>query len=290
MNLKGTFQGSLKKSEEEAPIKETDVVADIKEVNAFNMIVDTFENVSSHQRISKSIEGIDSYGKRISDIYDESHRAIQHTLLALANEVDFGNSIVEEARADMERFHMEKTNNYMSHYAGNPLSRTIDMLEKRKTSLSDAISEFENRLVPPSESQNPVLLVQILQEQNKAIIRCSARVAEIQRKTNEIREKLQQHSRGKTSFRLSGDTPTRKSIVETVQDAYEDYLKERKRNLEKRDTKTDFQTKCVVQQTGTSKFGMSRQFGSGLKAQTNTNASTNTKTQTSIQTNSVKTK
>ena len=132
---KTAFSAGQKK--DETLIKENDLVQNIEEVAAFNMIVDTFEKVQAHSK-SKSIEGIDSYGKRIADISDESHSAIQHTLLALANEADFGISIIEETREEMTRFHMLFQNSSISEAPGNQLAPLIDVLEKRKKEVGNA--------------------------------------------------------------------------------------------------------------------------------------------------------
>lgn len=236
-----------KKDDKNLQLEEGKLIEDL-EVGPFNMIVKTYTECILQYQKAKPLEGIDTYGKKVADVYDDSIRAIQHTLSALASEVDHGNSLIAEARADLDMYHADKTNSYASHAFPTPfMSRFVHNLEKRKKNLSEAISEYENKLQEGKQTESPALLVQVLQEQNEAIVRCSSRVSEIQRKTDELRSFLQNRTmRSHSNLKYMDEDDSKRSVVSTVQMQFEQFLEERKRCIEKRDTTTNYRSLCEV--------------------------------------------
>lgn len=234
-----------------------DTLIDNLEAAPLNMFIETYTKCILPNQKSKSLEGVDSYGKKVSDVYDECVRAIQHTLVALASEVDHGNSLVSEARADLDMYHADKTNSYLSHTFPTPfMSRFINNIEKRKNNLSEAISEYENKIQEGKQAENSTLLLQVLQEQNEAIVRCSSRISEIQRKADELRSLLEKRASAmhrQSIIKFVTEDDSKKSIVSAVQTSYVQFLEERKHNIEKRDTTTNYKTLCEVPKSSNSK-------------------------------------
>ncbi|EAY02563.1 hypothetical protein TVAG_116170 [Trichomonas vaginalis G3] len=260
---------SLGKKAVYGPTVEEGMLIQDLEVEARNILIDTYNNAVNLFAKEKPIDGLDSFGKKITDLYDDVNRSINHTLLHLANEIDHGNSMIKEARDELDTFHRDYTDSLHSQTFPSPfISRFTDNLQQRSKNLSEAITSYETKLQNNEQAESPAVLVQVLQEQYNAIIRCSARVSEIQRKSQSLHETFkrifQNKDRKISDLRLDSEENGKQSVVNSVQTAYDEYLEERRRLLEKRDTTTDFSTICAPDTKAGGLFGKSKfSFGSG---------------------------
>lgn len=261
-------------------VEESTLIQDL-EVDARNIIIDTYLKGVNLYTKEKPIDGLDSLGKKLSDLSEDATRIIQHTLLHLANEVDHGNAAIREARDELDTFHRDYTDALHPHKFPLPfISRFADKIQQRSKNISEAITAYESKLQSTEQPDSPAVLVQVLNEQYNAIIRCSARVSEIQRKSQEIRNlfetKLKEKNANISALKLQTDGREKLSIIESIETAYDQYVEERKRLIEKRDTTTNFSQECAVEVKktgfgGTSKFGFG---GGGFGANKGTTGST----------------
>jgi len=280
---------SLSGAKQDINVEETTKLADT-EAEVTNIFVTLFQVAQKYSN-SKPLEGIESFDRKLLDLYNDCNKSIIQTLVGFSNEVDHGNSLISDSRASLESLHGDLT--YSSHINSFPspfFVKYVDSIGKRSKNLAEAISSFENRLQLSSSSGNPSLLIQVLEEQYKALVRCGARLSEVRNRTSDIRTKLcEQHGiRGVQAdmMKNADEIEERASSVANVLREYEQFKEERKRNMEKRDKTTDFTTKCArAQKTGFGS-GLGKSFGSlGSKPTTGTSTSGSSSSTTGIKLN-----
>jgi uncharacterized coiled-coil DUF342 family protein len=231
---------------------------------AIEQIKDLNKKVAEYSGKAKPIDGADAFEKRLNELEEDITRGLKHTIATLASEVDHGNSAISEYQDSLETARRDLKNAAHGNRTSTAsfLARFVDSIRKRDQILGEALQAFKKRLESDDSSQAPKTLVQVLQQQHEAIVRCSARI-------EQVRERMQQVKRRTVDYLKSRRIHTnmienvdegdqRGSILTTVNDNYTQFLADRKRDLEKRHTNPE-QFKTPPQQTGFGSFG--RGFG-----------------------------
>ena len=220
----------------------------------------------------------ESFDKQMEEIKTTAKRSISHTLNILAGEISHGQSILNEANAQLEKFMSYKENQKKPHSFPSPFfSQFISDLDRKSKSINESISIFERSFEDDDDKQSTDSFIQLIQSQHDAIIRCAAKLSKVKNNTEQLRNtvvsvlKKQGITYNDAYHEASHDINNDLDVIQ----AYQDYLNERKRNLEKRDKTTKFEELCKPAATTTAnKFGNT--FGN--KTGTSTGGGFGTKT------------
>ena len=265
---------------------------------ALKILIELHETVNQYGQKVKPLEGAEAFEKRLSELEDDATKAVHHTIMTLANEIDHGNAIISEYRDELDTSRSDfNTAVRGSRTLPSPfLVRFADSLQKRASNLNEAIHSFEQHLEVSSPLKSPQELIHVLQQQHDAIIRCSARISQIKEKSNEIQKKVKtllpnRNINESTLDEYDKSEQERSSFAKTVLEDYNRFKSGRIRDLEKRNTNPEqFKTKQGTNQnTFSFSFGSKPNTGStsstlssfnfGNKTNT-TNTSSNTGTST----------
>jgi hypothetical protein len=243
-------------------------IEQIKEIN---------QKVGEYGAKAKPIDGADAFEKRLNELEEDITRGLKHTIVTLASEVDHGNSSISEFQDSLEAARRDLKNASHGNRGSTTsfLTKFVDSVRKRNQILGETLDAFKKRLESDDASQSPRTLVQVLEQQHEAIVRCAARIERMRERMGHVRRRsieYLKHRQFHTNMLENMDEGEQHgSILASVNDNYAQFLADRKRDLEKRHTNPD-QFKTPVQQgmfglgSGRSAFGSG--FGSGFGSST----------------------
>lgn len=249
-------------AQQQSLVTENKKISEIPE-EAQQHIIQVKKLVEEYGTKIKPLEGAEAFDKRLTELEEDMKRAILHTLTALANEVDHGNIAISELRYDLELSQQDLNNAVLPHSSPSPfLIRFVDSIDKRSKNLKDAIDAFNNKSQLDTSIQSTRTLVSVLEEQDHAITRCSARVYQVNEKSNKLKNKVVATLRQrKIELRDTDEIEAKTTNVQTLKNSYEEFLADRKRNLEKHNLNEEQYNKPQAA-TGLGRgFGLGRGLG-----------------------------
>ena len=268
-----------------------DTTLDGKPGHSEDYINEYFKGTLFYQKTFKNkittLEKVESFDKQMNEIEIDVKRSIDHTLNILAGEIAHGNSVIKDARDQLENLKELKKSHKKHSFPSPFFQQFMDDLNKKAQDVKDSIKSFERSLEPSTEKQTSDSLLNLIRTQHNAIIRCSANLSNIQKSIEPLKEKIitiMKDDGKNTDFVSSigiSDETTEINTLNVI-DQYNKFLEGRKRDLEKRTAMKEevLKEKCAVAATKTA-FGGSR-FG-GLNKTSGTsnlaskaNATTNT--------------
>lgn len=272
----------VKKKQDESKEKNDCIYAAV----LFNDIITKSNEV---QKNISPIEGADAFDKKLTSILEDAEHGLMHSMLTLANEIDNGNMEISEFRHELEASKrcLVIASKPLHSYQSPFLSRYVHAIEKQSEIINEAISSFDNILnheEPPPNSQS---IKELLRQQHDGIARCSTRISNIEKRVNDIRNDVIMNFKRKgyetSDFESFNDVEMKASIEKSINDEYEQFLQNRKRDLEKRETNADKFKKPTTQSSGfggfkTSGFsssGFGSGFGNNNKSGSNTTTGVN---------------
>lgn len=256
---------------------------------ALFIIIELNDLVNQNEQKKKPLEGAEALEKKLIELEDDTHRALKHTIMSLAQEIDHGNEIISEYSDKLTMYRRDEE--YASrdnHELPSPfLTRYVESLEKRENNITQAVNSFDEYLNSQSTSQSsqyqqtPQSLIYVLQQQKDAIIRCSTRISQIKEKSEELQKKIKSLFTTKNLTNENDEEKT--SVSKSIMEAYDKFQKKRISDLENRDTDRDKFKKPQPKSTGFGGFGTSGfgGFGTGTSGfggfgKTNTTSNTTT--------------
>ncbi|EAX94235.1 hypothetical protein TVAG_001520 [Trichomonas vaginalis G3] len=270
------------------PIPEDTVITEnekfLKNTQFLGFVTQLLEIQSDFTKTVKPLEGVESFNKVMNEIEINATRALQHTLTTLSNEVNFGKSVIDDSREKLDEFRRSQRgiqSNSNQTFPSAFFTKYVEDIDKKAEEITDAIKLYERSLEPPKYSTNPTTLIQMIEFQHDAIIRCASKMADIKDKTNKLLERVSDRYKNnglKTDILDSKEAETEKmSDAIHIEAAYKQYLNKRKADLEKRDKKTNFEELCKGTATNTFGSGLGGGLGKGIGGGT-TSTSTSTGT------------
>lgn len=253
--------------------------------NGLTIICDLWNIAEQYEKQAQSkIEGAESFEKDLTQLRENINRSIKHSLKTLANEIDHGNAFISEQQRQKttnERTYESSRNN---HELPSPfLVNYAESLKNRGESITQAIRSFEENLdhtnSHASSAQDPQTLITVLNQQYEAIIRCSARIAQIQEKSENIHKRMQNLKGSSLSIMNQEQDSEKSSYAKKLTKAYDDFQTKRLNDLEKRNNTDREQFRPKTQTTGAFNFGYgskTNQFGSFGKSNIGTGGGTAT--------------
>lgn len=223
------------------------------------LFVQVHEIISEFDKTVKPLEGVESFNKGMNEIEINATRAIKHTLTSLSKEVNHGKSILDESREKLEEFRhstgvLEANSNRT--FPSTFFLNYIDDLGKKASDITETIRLFEKSMEPSKSTEDPRILKELLESQSDAIVRCGTKMADIKDKSDKLMEKLirtfKKHGLQTDHLEFKRDIEKDSDSLE-IESSFKQYLAQRKRDLEKRDTKTNFSELCS--QTAKTSFG-----------------------------------
>jgi hypothetical protein len=114
-------------------------------------------------------------------------------------------------------------------------------MAQRREILSGAIHDFETNLTEEPEPPTSQMIVEVLQQQHEAIVRCAARIANLKERTTGVQRQMHEWRRRRTerwdmdiTDELDGGEV--RTVVQSVRSKYQDFMNARRHDLEKRET------------------------------------------------------
>jgi hypothetical protein len=236
-------------------------------VEAARVLVQLDETIRLYGEHAQAIEDAEIFENSLREIEENLTRAVKHTVVTLASEIDHGRSEITSFRDSLEisRQDFATARQGARKSPSQFLIRFQSEIQKRSAILSEAINNFEDNLTQNQEQQSSQALVDVLQHQHEAIVRCAARVARLKERSLDVQRRLKEMRARDPAFAQEpaddledGEVRT---LVESVIKQYQDFRDDRKRNLEKRNTDPTKFKKPVVPARG---FGPG--FGTGQKS------------------------
>lgn len=260
------------------------------------LIVDVYK-ISQKYDQNDRVNVNESFETSLCDIDESMSNMLNHSIVNLTREIDFGQEEIDNYRNNLEEAQIaffednknqnSKKNNYFDKYCKkiaekhDYISKSIQILESQIN--SSASSSFPSSNLK-NEKDNYHLITLMCKEQHDAIIRCSARIYRLSERTEEIRNKLLQY----TSFTLKTNSNTHDSDKllssfnknETLYSSYtskylhdyKEHIEEYKRKLERRITDKSSFKKDAPKQTFGFSFGTGNSLSNGFpKANYGTN-------------------
>lgn len=261
----------------EIKVSEADKLSELKDPEPVSHFIEIFELQEENKKLYKPPEGAESFDKKISEFESNATRSITHSLVILSNEIDHGKSVISESRDQLDSLRKDKENLQSCRTFPSPFfAKYIDNIEKQKTDISDAIAIFEKSLTRENFTLTPMVLVQLIESQHDAIVRCSARMADVKEHSDRLKDKIKEIAKKRNIIiddaLLYDEEDDKSSTVMQVDSAFKQFQAERKRNLEKRDRTTKFAEVCQPQKkTGLGGKGI---LGTNRTAKTSTNSTT----------------
>lgn len=249
----------VKKKQDESKEKNECIYAAVLLNDIINKSNGTQKNISP-------IEGADAFDKKLTSILDDAEHGLMHSMVTLANEIDNGNIAISEFRHELEtsKRYLVVASNPVHSYQSPLLSRYIHSIEKQSEIINEAISSFDNILNHEEAQPNSQSIKELLRQQHDGIARCSTRISKLEQRANEIRSavimKFKRKGYETSDFESYNDVEMKSSIEKSINDEYNQFLQNRKRDLEKRETNAD-KFKKPAQQTGGLGGGSGFKFG-----------------------------
>lgn len=218
------------------------------------------------QKDNTPLEGVDVFEKRLAAIESAATKAYVHTVMTLAGELDHGNAAVAEYRSYLETARRDYTLALRPKHTTSPfLQRYVDSIQKRGRVLEDAIDAFDKALDFDDCARSSQSLRDVLIQQQEAIIRCSARLSEIKERAaavqKEVVAKLRANGVDAAEIERDDADESGPSRAANVREEYEQFLQNRKRDLEKHDLNEEKYKKPVQKSTA---FSFGGGTGGGL--------------------------
>lgn len=271
----GTFKfgtglgGFGKKNQEEVEKPQFQVTEQMQISDLPNDIATLF--VNAYELIQKNSKDLSTNASNVSNCTIEPEfniirkdivECITGSLISLAHQIDFGQSSLNECKKDLDTAKSDCTNSNQIRGVPSPfIKRYASRITKRAEELSQALASYNSRFQPnqnqfssfqeQSESQ---VLNNLLAEQQKAILRCSSRVAAINERLERIRSTIK--SKLKTSINTNQNEGIQQVLcAQKVQDDYKRYLSDQKQKRIKIAEETDlFGNSTIVVQKKTGGF------------------------------------
>lgn len=214
------------------------------------------------QKDNTPLEGVDAFEKRLANIEESATKAYVHTVMTLASEIDHGNTAIAEYRSLLETARRDYTLALRPKHSTSPfLQRYVDSIQKRGKILEDSIDSFDKALDFDDNARSSQSLRDVLIQQQEAIIRCSSKLSEIKERASEIQKevvmKLKSNGMDASEIEKVESDEVGISRASIVKEEYEQFLQNRKRDLEKHDLNEEKYKKPEQKSSGFS-------FGSGL--------------------------
>jgi uncharacterized spore protein YtfJ len=228
-------------------------------VEAARNLVELSKIVAKYDGHTHGIEGAEVFETSVREIEDYLNRAVKHTIISLAGEIDHGKGQITAFREDLDRSKTDfrDARQGASGSSSRLLTRFRDQMIQRKAILSSAIHDFETNLAQESEPPTSQMMVEVLQQQHEAILRCAARIARLKEKATNVQKQVQDW-RQRRADRWDMDVTDEldaaevRTVVQSVRAKYQDFVTSRRRDLEKKET--DVSKFADAQKAGTGGF------------------------------------
>lgn len=216
-------------------VQESQRISDISE-EAQQIFIQVQKKINETSQY-KPIDGIESFDSSLNDIEEKMIRAICHTLPRLGNEIDHGNEWILSAQNSLDESQYTHRSSSLHNNPSCFLRKYVREIEKQAIELKQI---FKAMLSKSSETELPMdifTISKVLQEQENSIDKCSAEIARINRKVDDIRMLSNAHNiNNRYSFFSENVEQIREPITDTIKSSYSNFQAERRRLLEKHNT------------------------------------------------------
>lgn len=195
-----SFGNQQKKEEEEKPqfqISENMLISELPD-DIKKDFISVYQTIQDHkapaaQSTTYSTKNIE---ENIDKIKKDTLQELQTNLTSVAGNIDRGNSILKELENELKISKLDITN---SSHIGNPpthfIRRYVNKINKMAYDLEQKLAMAGSCLQPQqnnfSEKLPEQIMIELLEQQQNAITRCAARVAQVQEKTSMVRAELE---------------------------------------------------------------------------------------------------
>lgn len=287
----GTGLGAKKQEEEEKPrfqVTEQMLISELPNDIA-KLFIDAFEQIqTTSKELSVNASNVSNatIESDFEQIKKDTIECINGGLTSLAHQIDFGRSSFNECKKDLEVSKSDCNNS--NHFRGVPspfIKRYASRITKHAEELSQKLASYNSRFQPNQqlsgfkEQNESQVLIDLLTEQQKSILRISSRVAAINERLEKIRSIMKTRLKTNISANQVEDIQ-QVPCAQKVQDEYKRFLSDKKQKRIKIAEETDLfgnSTKVVPKKAG-GLFGNSgSNFTFGAKKTTTTTSSTTKK-------------
>ena len=232
--------------------------------------IDVYQTIQDHKEpaaksttySSKNIES------SIESIKKGTVNELLTNLTSVANNIDHGKSVLKELQNELAIAKSDLTNS--SHLRNPPtpfIRRYVAKINKMAVDLEQMLASAGSFLQPQQKiTTNPSqIMVDLLTQEHNAIVRCSARVAQVQTKLTSVRSELESKLNISHSQIDLDDHQLESSNQQNIQIKYKQFLNDRKRKITKQNEESDLlgnSTKPVQSQSSGFGFGSGFNFGS----------------------------
>ncbi|KAH0791671.1 hypothetical protein GPJ56_004357 [Histomonas meleagridis] len=231
--------------------------------------LDVYKTIQAHKEpaaksttySSKNIESL------VESIKKETVNELLTKLTSVANNIDHGKAELEELQSELNIAKSDLTN---SSHIGDPptpfIRRYVAKINKMAIDLENMLASAGRYLQPQQKitTNSSQVMVDLLSQEHEAIVRCSARVSQVQAKLTSVRSELESKLNVSHSQLDFSDYQFESSYQQNIQVKYKQFLNDRKRKVTKRNEESDLLGNSTkpVQTQGTG-FGFGFGFGSG---------------------------
>jgi len=203
--------------------------------------VTTFQKSSDFKNVAPLSRGSE-IESTLQLITEGTLAAIDGPLMAVAHLIDSGKDSVNDFSTELTRSTSDLNNS--SHVRTTPtpfIIRSVERIERRSVSLSQALAAYESRMMPISKEDPIKILKEFLKQENHALIRSSGRIVNIRSKYETLKTNYQHKLRIPSLTQLE-EIPSQKTTstcADGIKSRLAQYFSERKRKEEKLRQTTD---------------------------------------------------
>lgn len=274
--------GSLfKKQEEEAEIViNENMMLDALDTNTRNDLINLFAKVQAASN-SPPLENVAAMNADLKFIHDETKAQIFGPLISVANQIDNGNTAVNDYKEELNNSQTDLLN--APHARAVPtqfIVRSVAKLHKKSLEVSQSIAAYSSKFQSIENSNRNNSIGEMFKSENKAMLRCATKFAHIRSRYESLRNLMIQKLPASTIAKIEDteEATDKSSIAESIELSYKAYQTEQKSKFDKwiQDIDLFGASTVIAAPQATSTFGTGK-FGSGASKFGSSTASTGLK-------------